>query len=228
MRIFVLILVALSTMSCLRKHAVTTFPDPQPMPLDIYKDEPAQRAPGSLYDTRGGNAALISDARAYRLNDIVIIRIAENMSATNSADTTGERETTHSLKLPSVFGADLSSLTGTATDGTVLSTETVNEHEGRGTTGRTNVFSGTVAARVIEVLPNGYLMLQGQKTVAVNDERVQFFLTGLVNPLMINSDHSVLSSQVADMKLNYGGKGVVSMQQNPGLFSRIINWLWPF
>jgi len=228
MRMIPICLLALTSVGCLQKHGLVTDPEPELTPIQLDAPEPANRAPGSLFDQGGAN--LISDSRAYRNNDIVIIRIAESMSATNSADTDIERTTANSFKVPNLFGAEdsIASVFGGSTDGTVLGTETTSEHEGVGTTGRTDVFMGTVAARVIEVLPNGYLMIQGHKQVQVNDEKVKFYLTGMVNPLMIGSDHSVLSTQVADLQLRYGGNGVVSAYQSPGLFARIIQWLWPF
>lgn len=229
MRVLMLVAIALTTVGCLQKHGLVRDPDPEITPIEVAKPEIASRAPGSLFDT-GAGVNLISDARAFRTNDIVIIRIAESMRATNSADTDLERATSQSLKVPNLFGAEgsIGSVFGTSTDGTVLGTSATTEHEGSGTTGRTDVFQGTVAARVIEVLPNGYLMIQGHKTVQVNDEKVKFYLTGMVNPLMIGSDHSVVSTQVADLQLRYGGNGVVTAYQNPGLFARILQWLWPF
>ncbi|MDJ0838171.1 MAG: flagellar basal body L-ring protein FlgH [Acidobacteriota bacterium] len=227
-----LLLAALSTVGCLQKHGLVNNPYPEPAPIELHRPEPVVRAPGALFDSGGGtgSANLISDARAYRTNDIVIIQIAESMSATNSANTDLERTSTNSFKVPNLFGAEgsIGSVFGTSTDGTVLGTSTESEHEGRGTTARSDIFQGTVAARVIEVLPNGYLMIQGQKTVQVNDEKVKFYLTGMVNPLMIGSNHAVLSTQVADLQLRYGGNGVVTAEQNPGLFSRILKWLFPF
>ena len=231
-RTLVVFLAALSTIGCLQKHGLVRNPYPEAQPIELHRPQPIVQAPGSLFDTSGGsgNANLISDSRAYRNNDIVIIQIAESMSATNSANTDLERTSANSFSVPNLFGLEnsLSSVVGTGSGGPLLATSTTSEHEGKGTTARSDIFQGTVAARVIEVLPNGYLMIQGQKTVQVNDEKVKFYLTGMVNPLMIGSNHAVLSTQVADLQLRYGGNGVVTAKQNPGMFSRILEWLWPF
>jgi flagellar L-ring protein precursor FlgH len=83
-------------------------------------------------------------------------------------------------------------------------------------------------SRVIHVLPNSYLVIQGYKNVQVNGENTRMYLTGIVNPLLIDRDHTVRSSQIADLQIRYGGEGVVAANQNPGLVSRILNFLWPF
>jgi len=230
MRYLILFLVMLSATACLQKHGLYNNPYPEMQPVDVYKPKAADRAPGSLFDKTGGTTNMISDARAFRVNDIVIINIAESMTATNSANTATDREGSNSFKIPNLLGIETKNAAyfGGSSDGTVLGTESKSSHAGTGTTARSDVFSGTVAARVIDVLPNGYLVIQGQKNVQVNDEKVRFYLTGMVNPLMIGSDHSVASTQVADMELRYGGNGVVSAKQSPGMFSRVLNWLWPF
>ena len=192
---------------------------------------PLNRAPGSLYSEQYANTNLVSDARAYRPNDMVIVRIVESTTATSSATTELERKHANSLKVPNLFGIEKTHQQfygeGT-TDGTVLGVTSDTEHDGKGTTQRSGVFQGSVAARVIQVLPNHYLIIQGYKDVQVNGERMRLHLSGIVNPLMIDKDHSVASTQVADLQVRYGGEGVVTAQQNPGLIARIINFLWPF
>ena len=226
-----LLLMVLLSMGCVQKHGLVYEPYPEVQPIEMYPTTPDIRAPGSLYGSSNTGLNLISDAIAYRVNDIVLIAISESLSATNSATTDTSRESSASFKVPNLFGLEKTHTQffgAGSSDGTVLGTSTNSEHEGKGSTGRSDVFTGSVAARVVNVLPNGYLMLQGIKTVHLNGEKTKIYLTGMVNPLMIDSSHSVVSTQVADLMVRYGGQGVVTAKQNPGLFSRIIQMIWPF
>jgi len=226
------ILIALLALaSCsLREHGLNREPYPEVEPLNLDPVKPALVSPGSLYSPDTARIDLVSDARAYRVNDIVLVRIAESLSATNGSNTETERASSNSFKVPNLLdiSAKNPSWFGGSGDGTLIGTSTESEHEGSGTTARTGAYRGSVAARVIKVLPNQYLVIQGYKTVQVNGERTKVYLNGIVNPLMIDKDHSVISTQIADLSLRFGGEGIVSAQQNPGLFSRILNFLWPF
>jgi flagellar L-ring protein precursor FlgH len=187
--------------------------------------------PGSLFSGRSMAGTLICDSRAYQINDMVIVRISENTTATNSATTETARKTDRSLGLPSLFGletTDFPNLNPSIAPDSLLSTETDISHEGDGSTKRSGLFTGTVAARVTQVLPNGYLVIQGFKNTQVNGERGKLFLRGLVNPLMIDKAHTVSSNQVADLELFYGGRGIVGGSQKPGWLGRFVDAIWPF
>ena len=229
MRLIVVILVALSMVGCLKDHGLTRnpYPEIQPVTYPAPRADVA-RAPGSLYSDAYSRGNMITDARAYRPNDIVLVAISESTTATNTATTALERTHDDSFQIPSLFGANLSSITGAATDGTALGVSSEKEHEGSGSTARTGIFTGSLAARVIDVLPNDYLVIQGYKDIQVNGEKQRMYLSGIVNPLMISKDHTIASSQIADLQLRYGGEGVVNAQQNPGWLSRVLGFIWPF
>lgn len=234
MRFLIFTSLVLTMVSCsgLRKHGLTIEDEPRPEPVQFYQPAAEDRAPGSLFDRGASNASLIADRRAFRLNDIVVINIVEQTIATTTATTDLEKQNSMGLNIPSLLGAETGALSslylGGSTDGTLVSAGTSSEHEGAGTTARNGTFRGNVAARVIRVLPNGHLIVQGQKTLRINSESVDFYLSGIVDPLMISRENGIASSQVADLKLNYGGRGVVTAHQNPGLLYRLLNWLWPF
>ena len=223
MKKVLLALIAISMVGCLKDHGLTRnpYPDIQPVAYPVPRTEVA-RAPGALYSDAYSRGNMITDSRAYRPNDIVIVQIAEATTATNTA--------THSdsFKVPSLFGADLTGITGAATDGTALGVSSEKEHDGSGSTARSGVFTGSLAARVVDVLPNDYLIIQGYTDIQVNGEKQRMYLSGIVNPLMITKDHAIASYQIADLQLRYGGEGVVNAQQNPGWLSRVLGFIWPF
>lgn len=220
-----LILLAVAATGCLRKHHLIDSPYPAVAPVAIFPSEATVYEPGSLFTEHNNARGLISDAKAFRVNDIVLVGITESMTATNAANTDLERKGSNSFGISNLFGKVPSF---GSSDGTVLGTTSESAHGGTGTTKRSDTFTGSVATRVVQVLPNGYLVIQGNKEVQVNAESVKCYMTGIVNPLMISRDHTIASTQVADLKIRYGGYGVVAAQQSPGLFSKLLNLIWPF
>lgn len=226
MKRILLAVMILSLTGCLRKNHLINSPYPTVEPVAIFPTDTPVYEPGSLFTEHNSASGLISDAKAFRVNDIVLVGISESMTATNAANTDLARSSANSFSVENLFGK-VPGL-GSAADGTVLGTGTESTHAGTGTTKRSDTFTGSVATRVVQVLPNGYLVIQGNKEVQVNSESVKCYMTGIVNPLMISRDHIISSTQVADLKIRYGGYGVVAAQQSPGLFTKILNLIWPF
>jgi len=85
-----------------------------------------------------------------------------------------------------------------------------------------------MTAMVKEVLPNGNLVVQGSRTVLVNHEEQFMTLTGIVRPEDIGRDNLILSTQVADARITFGGTGIVADKQRTGWGTWIADWLFPF
>jgi flagellar L-ring protein precursor FlgH len=88
--------------------------------------------------------------------------------------------------------------------------------------------TASITVRVDAVDSTGNLYVRGDKVVSVNREQEHILLTGLVRPEDIASDNSVLSSRLADARIDYYGRGVVGDKQNVPLVHRLFDWLWPF
>lgn len=86
---------------------------------------------------------------------------------------------------------------------------------------RTNTFIDSVACQVVQVLPNGDLMVQGQKTIQASKERSDLIVTGIVRPFYLDRNNQIASKQVANFQMIQGGKGVISRQQNDGIANKI-------
>ena len=102
-----------------------------------------------------------------------------------------------------------------------------NEFEGSGSTSREDTLTGTIAARVVEVLPNGDLRIQGRREVTVNSERQTMIISGIVRRIDLDTQNTVLSTAIAEAKIAYTGLGVVDDVQRPGWLVRIFGWLSP-
>jgi flagellar L-ring protein precursor FlgH len=103
-----------------------------------------------------------------------------------------------------------------------------NSFDGSGETSRNETMTASITARVMEVTPNGNLFIKGTRQVKVNNENQIITLTGLIRPVDVSPDNTVLSSYIADAKIEYTGSGPVSDKQRPGWLLRAIDFVWPF
>jgi flagellar L-ring protein precursor FlgH len=199
--------------------------------------EPEQRYsnPGSLYSASAA-PDLYEDNRGRRVGDIVMIKVVENSKSKSKADTTAEKEAVHSLGVAAMFGHGRSGIlpgqpgyfsTKVGTN-PMLSTSTESSLNATGETKRENYVTATIGARVLQVLPGGILQLEGARTVRVNDETQYMVVSGLVRAQDVGPDNSVDSTQLADSKVEYYGKGILTEKQRPGWLSRLLDNVWPF
>lgn len=183
---------------------------------------------GGLWRPEARNASLYSDYRAFREQDLVVVRVEENADAKRSADTQLSRDSEISVALQAFLRA-----AGTATNANPQLDATATAKAGLdfnadGRTARSEKLTATVPAIVKKVLPNGNLFIEGHRVVLVNSEEQHFYISGVVRPIDIAQDNSVRSSYVADAEIEFTGRGVLSDNQKPGLLTRFFNWIWPF
>ena len=88
--------------------------------------------------------------------------------------------------------------------------------------------SATISAKVVDLLPNGNLAIEGKREIYINNEKKEILLQGVVRPRDIAYDNSVYSTQVADAKVIYTGIGVIGEKQRPGWMVRLFDIVWPF
>ncbi len=211
--------------------ATTTTKLPPEPPRYVYSEE-ALRPPSmnSLWIDR---ASLFEDNKARRLNDLLTVKIVENISGSGDADTSlsksSETETgiTELLGIPTDL--NLENLYGKGnTFSPSVNSQFDMSFQGSGKTSRKSRLIGTVTAKVVEVMPNGNLRIEGRKEIILNNERQILIISGIVRPEDIESDNTVLSTRLTDTKIYYLGKGVIQEVQSPGWLGRIINRVWPF
>ena len=185
---------------------------------------------GGLWNGRQANG-LMADARPSNVGDLVTISITEANKASEIADTSTSRTGGPKVGVNSLFG--LSFPMKAFTDNTVnvdtaLEASVGNSSDGQGKTERQSAFTSYLTARVIQVLPNQNLMIQGQRQMRINNETEVVMLTGIVRPQDIDRNNTVPSTKVADARLTISGVGVVSDKQKVGWFQRIFDHVWPF
>jgi flagellar L-ring protein precursor FlgH len=168
-----------------------------------------------------------ADHKALRVGDIVTINIVESASANNTADTDLSRKSSIEAGLSSWFGKEKFLKLFKLSDN-LISSNSEDTHKGAGTTTRGGNLTATITAIVKEVLPNGNLVIQGTRTVAVNHEEQYITITGVIRPLDVTRDNNVLSTRVADASIAIGGSGVVADKQRSGWGTWAFDLLWPF
>ena len=100
--------------------------------------------------------------------------------------------------------------------------------DGSGKTRRSGELSAIISARVVDILPNGNLVLEGKKDTIVNNELQFVVLSGIIRPEDINEENTVLSTMISDARIEYSGKGVIADEQGPGWLRRALDNAWPF
>lgn len=215
----ILILAAFSISAC------TTVP-----PTNVHQPMTARPAPrqetlsttGSIYQA-GVSRTLFEDRRARYVGDTMTIGIAENTTAATKSNTNASRASSITASVPTVVG-----LPGKSLQGLDLSASSSNSLAGKGDAAANNVFTGTITVTVIEVLPNGNLLVSGEKQVSIGAGTEYIRLSGVVNPYFINAANTINSAQVADARIEYKESGVISEAQVMGWLARFFMSVLPF
>jgi flagellar L-ring protein precursor FlgH len=190
----------------------------------------ATPSPGSLFAPGQGAAALFTDQRAYRVNDVVVVRVEEVADAQRKAETEAKRDTNFSADV----SAFLRAINGAGVTAAVpaldvkLSAGSGIGFGSEGSTSRTEHLEANVPAVVRKVLPNGNLFVEGHRVVLVNQEENHFYISGVIRPIDVDQRNTVKSSLMADAEVEFTGRGVLTDHQRQGWLSRVFSWLWPF
>ena len=163
---------------------------------------------------------LYSDHRAMKIDDILTVMIVESAKAGSESKTNTSKENSLGLQASGGSGA-LSFMPAFGGSG-----GSKVGFDGRGGTSRQGNLVATISARVVKVLDNGNLVIEGSKVVEINDEKEIIKLTGMVRPQDIQQNNIVYSSSIADAQITYAGKGVANTGRRPGLIARFINWIF--
>ena len=188
-------------------------------PIQVVVAPQAQGTGGSLYRA-GPGLNLYSDRRARDVGDLLTINLVENTTAQTTAATSVDKSSDIAMAAPNIAGAPLTY------NGRDLLSATMSGDRGfsgNGNSAQSNKLQGSITVTVIQRLPNGNLVVQGQKNMRLNqgDEMVQ--IQGIVRAADINPDNSVPSSRVADARIAFGGRGAIAQSNSMGWLGRFFN-----
>lgn len=191
------------------------------------KVEPSK---GAIFN--GNNTLnLYRDNRARNIGDIILVKIVETSSGATKAMTKTERESGLSGGISSFFGFEkwLSAKNPRFIPSpTSIQSTFSSEFDGTGETRRNNKVTGTISAQVVNTTMNGNLIIRGYQEVRVNNEVQSIIISGIVRPEDISPNNSILSSHIANGRIEYAGQGVIAEKQHPGWLAQGLNVLWPF
>jgi flagellar L-ring protein precursor FlgH len=193
------------------------------------REAPGPGSANSLW--RNGARAFFADQRASRVGDILTVTIDIDDSAKTSNTTTAGRTSTMDNGVPHLFGLEssLGKILPDAYDPThMITTSTKTNNQGAGSVDRQEKIQTTIAAVVTAVLPNGNLVIQGTQEVQTNAEIRQLTVAGIVRPEDISSSNTIKHTQIAEARINYGGRGDISRVQKTPAAQALTEKFWPF
>lgn len=167
-------------------------------------------------------AGLNSDLRARRVNDLVTIRVIESIAGTGSADSSLDKASSAGASVSKLFGAETQA-PGWLDPSSLAAASANTKFKGGGTTTRSSDLTATVTARVVEVLPNGDLVLEGAREIDINGDRQIVVLTGVLRTADVMPGNVALSSSVGQLRIRYFGRGLIKDNLRPGWLIRVLN-----
>jgi flagellar L-ring protein precursor FlgH len=222
MRITVLALMFLAAGGCVYPQAELR----QPFAEEIMPDEKPTYANGSIWQEHA--VSLFDEHKARHRGDVLTVVIEEEASASKQASTGTKKEAGYAASIPNFMGIEQTALADKLNLNALINAKTSSNFDGNGSTTRKDYLNATITARVMNVLPNGDLRIEGRRSVKVNNEEQIIILQGIVRPKDIDHQNMISSSRIADARITYSGNGIISDRQQPGWLYNFIDKVWPF
>lgn len=194
----------------------------QPMTVRPEARVPVGPANGSIYSAASARP-LFEDRRARFIGDTIIINIAEKTAAAKKSETKADRSHDSNLSIPTIAGLPLKKLQGAS-----FSANSDTQFDSSGENTSSNNFSGTLAVTVIDVYPNGNLLVSGEKQIGLKEGEEFIRFSGVVNPHTITASNTVQSTQIADARIEYKANGFLDSAQVMGWLGRFFLSFLPF
>ncbi|WMW82342.1 flagellar basal body L-ring protein FlgH [Undibacterium cyanobacteriorum] len=166
---------------------------------------------------------LFEDYKARMVGDVLTIAISENTSAAKAAASSNSKTGGANFSAPTIFG-----IPSTTTAKASISTSASSKFDEKGAETSSNTFTGTIAVTVVDVLPNGNLLVSGEKQIAFNKGAEFVRFSGVVNPQTITAANTVSSTQVSDARFEYRSTSHVDFAEANSLLTRFFLSFLPF
>lgn len=198
--------------------------NPYYAPVQPHSMNSVQPVTGSIYSA-ATSRDLYSDGRAGRVGDIITVVLTERTQSKKSAKTTIDKSNEFNLPQPTILGNGLSAF-GRPISASMSEGSTA--FEGEGSSDMSNSLSGNITVTVHDVLPNGALLVRGEKWLTLNQGEEYIRVSGLVRPQDIAQDNSVPSTKLADARIEYAGNGALHDSNITGWLARFfLSPFWP-
>jgi len=216
---------------------VNAIPMVQTMPFEREKYMKEPESAAGIW-SEASSRDFFQDLRAHRAGDLITINIVETSRASKSANTQTNKQTSMDAGIDNLLGWEgriknltsfgKSDVRNSHNNATMFKGSLSNNFNGTGSTSRDDTMTASITAKVVEVKPNGNLMIRGTREVRVNHETQIIILSGLIRPFDISPDNTILSSYIGDARIEYVGIGAISDKQRPGWLARAVDTVWPF
>ena len=221
MKLLILVMVILLSAGCAsnaskaRNHPEFTITYPvieKPLPSDT----------GSIFQS-SRSISLFIDEKARQVGDIILVRLSERTNASTSASSSTSKSSAADTSVGALFGRGVTH-GGVPILGLDLASD--KEFTGSGDSTQSNSLTGTIAVTVSDVMANGYLVVRGEKLISINQGDEYVRLSGIIRPQDIDASNMVMSSQVANAQIVYGGNGPINNANEMGWLDRILQSSW--
>jgi len=199
--------------------------NPEYAPITPAKLVQPKAVDGSIYNA-ATSMNLYGDGRAHRIGDILTITLQESTSSQKSATTEMDKSGSTTLTSPTLLGHETRVLGKPLSASITAPTTTFS---GEGTSDMSNNLTGSITVTVHDVLPNGVLLVRGEKWLTLNQGDEYIRISGMIRPQDIGSDNTVESTKIADARIAYSGTGAVHDTNVMGWMSKFfVSALMPF
>lgn len=227
--IFLGVLILSGCQNTMPKH------DPMFAPVRPVYLQPQVQNNGAIFQA-GQEKSWFEDMRARRVGDLLTVKLVEKTEGSKEANSEITKTQTTSISNPTLFGStpqfNTSSFVPLASNKNntlAFSTDSSSEFSGEGDADQKNELTGSITVTVVEVLPNGYLMVRGEKRIGINQGNEYVKLSGIVRPTDIDSTNTVESTKIGDATMMYVGDGQVADASVMGWLSKFfLSAIMPF
>lgn len=202
--------------------AQTTMPQPQPV---------AYAPPQASSLWQAGSRSFFNDQRAARIGDILTVEIEISDKAEISNSSSRQRSASTTSGVDSFLGipSSLGRFFGAGFDAAnLIDAQAESDHSGQGAINREEKIELSVAAVIVDRLPNGNLVIAGRQEVRINSELRELTVSGIVRPEDITSGNTIRHDQIAEARVSYGGRGQISAVQRPNVGQRLSDAISPW
>jgi flagellar L-ring protein precursor FlgH len=210
------------TPAALTGGAQQTIPQPE---------QASYEAPAANSLWRAGSRSFFNDQRASRIGDILTVNIEIDDKAELSNSSNRSRDASTSAGVTHFFGLENTLgqiLPGGFDPSQMVDAESSSDHTGSGAINREEKIELTVAAVIVDRLPNGNLVIAGRQEVRINAELRELTVSGIIRPEDVTSNNTINHTQIAEARISYGGRGQISAVQRPGWGQRITDAITPW
>ncbi|NOZ32210.1 MAG: flagellar basal body L-ring protein FlgH [Alphaproteobacteria bacterium] len=197
----------------------------QPVRMPMPDPVATSFASNSLF--RSGARGFFKDQRARRIGDILTIEVMISDSAKIANQSERARASAQNNGIGGLLGTLFESIIPNVPD-MDITLNTGGTDKGNGSVNRSETLNTQLAAVIVQILPNGNLVIEGRQEVRVNFEVRDLIVTGIVRPEDIGANNTIASSKIAEARISYGGRGQITDVQQPRYGAQVLDAILPF